>query len=155
MLDIFPEQLSLIDDAAAAHVKYRNGDHGFLSVIAEDIDVVEAHDSHFLPLGKLLHGLNGIAIMRSQFELLGGSRFVHFLAQSFDEVDVPPIEKQLHVLDGLLVLLTRRKSGHARPKATMDIVLQARPRSQSVDGDVAIADQKVAFNQLYRFARKT
>ena len=51
ILLIFPEQLLLIHDTAAAHVEDGNGDHVFFLVIAEDVDIVITQHGHLLPFG--------------------------------------------------------------------------------------------------------
>ena len=66
---VLPEQFALIDHPAAAHVKDRNGDHVVFLVVAEDVDVVIAHDGHLLPLGERLHRFDRVAIVGGDFIL--------------------------------------------------------------------------------------
>ncbi len=78
---VLPEQLPLIDNPAPPHVEDGDGDHVFLAVVAEDVDVVIAGGGHLLAFGEVLHGFDRIAVMRGNFELFLLRRLFHPLLE--------------------------------------------------------------------------
>ena len=92
--------------------------------------------------------------MRRHLVLLAGRCFFHFGLEPLDEVTVPALEKEFHVLYGFLVLRKRCQAVNTRAEAAMDVILQARPGTLPIDRDVAIADQKVSLDQLQGLSRE-
>ena len=151
---VFPEEFPLVDDPAAAHVEDGDRQHGLFAVIAEDVDVVIAGRCHLLAFGEVLHGFDRVAVMSRNFELLLLRGLFHALPKPLDQIALAAFEKELHVLDGFLVLRRRCQAVHARAEAAVDVVLQARPRALSVDRDRAVADQEIPLDQPQRLARQ-
>ena len=155
ILLILPEQFAFIDHTAASHVKDGNGDHVLFLMETEDIDVVISHYSHLLPFRERLHGVNRVPVVRGQFVFLIRRSFFHLHLQTFDQIIVAAFEKKFYVLDGFLILLKRGETLSARTEASMDVVLQTRPRPPAVNLNVAIANEEIALDQLQSFPGQT
>ena len=125
-----------------------HGQHLIFIVIAEDVGVVAFGGCYALLFLQLLYGGDEVAIAGGALELLRFGGFSHALAQRLHQVGLPAFEKQLHVADGFTVDLGRGQVFHARAKATLDVVLQARARMVAGQIHFARRDQEVAMNQV-------
>src|ERR1043166_7833277 len=90
--------------------------------------------------------------MCGNFKLFGSGGLVHFYPQPVDQIHIAAVEEQFYILHGFLILLERRQAVYARTEATVNVVLQARPRTLAVNGDAADADKEVTLDQLDRLA---
>src|SRR5262249_38948768 len=122
---------------------------------SEDVDIVVAHHSHFLPFRERFHRVDRVSVMRGKFVLLGGRTFFHLHLHPFDQVVVSALEKKLHVFDGFLLVLEGCETFDTGPKASVNVVLQTRSWTFPIDLNVAVADEEITFDQLQGFARPT
>ena len=145
---VFPEELALVDDLAAAHVEQVHRQHLVFVVIAEDVGIVALNGGDALLLVQQLDGRDEIAILGRQFVLLALGCGRHALLQRARQIGAAAFEKHPHVVNGFGVALGRGQSFHARSQAAPDVVLQARPRIVAVQVELARGNQKVPVDEI-------
>ncbi len=126
MWQVFPEEIAAVKHLASAHVEEVDGQHLIFVVVTEDVGIIALDIGHTLLFVQLLYGGDQVAVFAGQLILLLLSGKFHAGAQGFGEVPVLALKKQLHILHGFGVNLGRGQLFYARPKAALDVVLQAR-----------------------------
>ena len=125
---VLPEEVAPVDDLACAHMEEVDGEHRVLIVVPEDIGIFIVGGGDALLVEHLVHGDELVAQPGGEFELLGCRGLRHAAGEARLQFAGFAGEEELHVVDGLRVGLGRGEAFHARSKAALDVVLQARTR---------------------------
>src|SRR5579863_5510867 len=149
VLEVLPEKLAPVDDAAAAQVEEIHSQELPFLVEAEDVHVFAVARRHLLALAELLDGCEHVAVARRILILLAFGRLLHRLAQHLGQVAVAPGEQQSHQAHGFGVALGRGQALDARTQAALDVVLKARPRMIAREIHVARGYPEAAMDEVH------
>ena len=128
LVQIFPIKLPAVHHAPSAQVKQICRNLRRFGVKGQHVRVVALRARNFLPLFDVFKGAQKVAVRRGLLEPLFARRRRHAPFEAFHQVVTPSFEKHPRVPCRLGVARIRRESGHARPEAPLDVILQAGPR---------------------------
>src|SRR5262249_25433338 len=116
-----------------------------------DVDVDLGRGDDLLPLADGVERLDAIPQGRGALELEVAGRGLHLAGQLHRQVVVVPFEEAVDLAHRGRVALTRLPAG-ARGVASVDVVLQARPRQLAIDLDPARPQREQLAHEPQRLA---
>ena len=142
------------EQASPAHAQHRNFDLVALAVKADHVLVRLLHTGDALFFLSALDRAKLIPIDRGPFVFELAGRAFHASVDVAHELAMPPIEKPSDV-DDLRAILLLVDFQHARPRASLDLILKTRPRSQSKLDVGTRSELKVPIHQPQRLPRRS
>ena len=128
LFQLFPVEFAAIHHTPAAQVKKVGSNERRFGVISKYVRVISLCRGNALAFFNVFQRPQQIAVGGRVFEQLLLRRCGHPLFETLDQIVPAPFKKHAHIARGFRIAFVRRQSGHARPKAPLDVVLQASPR---------------------------
>jgi len=155
LVEVFPEEVTAVDDLAAAHVEEVDSEHVVFEVEAEDVGVfIGVGRGDALAVLRLRDGDELVAKTRGELELHVLRGLLHACGEAGFELAGFAFEEELHVADGLLVIFLRDQAFDAGAEAALDVVLQAGARMIAVEVDLAGRDEEAAMDDVDKAMRE-
>ena len=120
----------------------------WFGVIGKNVGVISLCRGDALAFFNVFQCPQQVAVSGRLFEQLLLRRCRHPLFETLDQIVSAPFKKQPHIARGFRVAFVRREPGYARPKAPLDVILQARPRMVARQIDRAGRNQEPLVNKM-------
>lgn len=146
--EVFPEEVSSVDDLAPAHVEEIDGEHLVFIVEAEDIGIFVVRRGDALLIAHLMDSGDLITQTTGRFEehVFGGCG--HSLGQPALQLVSAAFKEEANVADSFGVGVGGDEAVDAGAEAALDVVLQAGARMIATEVDFAAGYEEAAVDEI-------